>query len=875
MNILTSIQNAIQGILLYIFRLLSYAIKRLRFVGGPVTIKNAKGQLKPVQKGIPVEDKITDFLEVFRSTRIFLIFNLLAFIVFISLPQGKDVILIVIEDLTNFHFGSLLSLLIGLAGWSIISEFGARYKVYITDNSGISLSDESVNFRKEVQRTVGIFYLFLPTIIVLLSVAIVSFKNITNWNWANIWPFVLVVVLLVLTFAGLSRFYLDGVFINRLRHKKVWYKVDEKELHWIDKLYGIYNDHVLMIRKAENFLDKTELKDQKLKRAYKLFTRILEGLPPKKDIIEKGDLDNFPRDFLIQDELAPPEFKDVKYRPNNYTPYFLDEKNFQWNKNKTGYYRWVYKNNPSFYKTLHRQVKVIAIFSLLILLLISTGWFLPYDVIGSPGLVCMSFGCWLGLYTGLLYLDSRYRRNIHISIRWLVFAWFLVVSFINYDHPVRTNHANAETSRPSLKTHFLSWLSDHKKDTNRIVQNNQRLDTLIARNDTFYNRAGNRWLVIDSPVTKIDTVARLVGDTSYPVFFITAEGGALRTGAFTALLLARLQDSFPQFKHNIYAFSSVSGGSVGVSFFNAISYLEPDTTNKTAHYNETVTKRFFSQDQLSPVIAKMFYADLLNDFWPWPIENFDRAIALEKAWEHSYANIFDKPTDRNVYSTNFVSCYQNNKMPAWFINTTEVETGQQCYISNVVADSFLFAKDRDLLSDKIKGGINYSTAVNFSSRFPLFSPSAALYQNDDQIYHYVDGGYVENTGAKTMLEVLKSLHHVMDSAHVHPYIIQLKFGDSTHFANTGFLNEISSIGIGIYNTRAGASATYTKLLREETDTLKGKFIEVPLNATSNEVPMSWVFSKRSLDNLNNVIDNIMTDERNDIHHNLLPLFNKK
>ncbi|MEP6513016.1 MAG: hypothetical protein ABJA79_04065, partial [Parafilimonas sp.] len=341
----------------------------------------------------------------------------------------------------------------------------------------------------------------------------------------------------------------------------------------------------------------------------------------------------------------------------------------------------------------------------------------------------------------------------------------------------------------------------------------------------------------------------------------------------TAMFLARLQDAFPAFKNNIYAFSTVSGGSVGISFFNAISFIEPDTAIKTAHYYQNVTKKFFSQDQLSPVLAKMFYADILNDFWPWHIENFDRAIALEKAWERSYAQVFKSPNDQNVYSKNFLSCYQNNITPAWFINTTEVETGLQCYISNVRADNFLFAKDRDLFLNKIRGGINYSTAVNFSSRFPLFSPSAALHQNDDQTYHYVDGGYVENTGAKTMLEVLQSLHTLINSNHVLPYVIQLKFGDSTTFQQTGFLNEISSVINGIYNTRAGSSLTYTELLKKEVDSLQGQFIEVPLNATGSEVPMSWVFSERSLNNLDSVINKVMNDPLNDLHTRL-PYFQK-
>ena len=834
--------------------MVGFALRKLRFVG----------------RGVAIEDKVADFFEIFKSTRLFFIFNLLALFVFIVLPQGKDVILIVIEDLSGFKVGSLVSLLLGLFGWCIISEFGARYKIYVTDNSGLSLTDERVHFRKEAQKFVSSFYLLLPVVIVMLSIIVVSVNNVKNWALHDILPFAIVLLLLVLVFALLSKFYLDDFYIGKLRKKAVWYKVRDVELDWANKLYGIYNDYVFLVRKANNFKDdKNIIKDNKeildlppnpgIKNTYLRFTDFIEELPPKNKIHPANTVESFPRDFLKPGELAPIEYKEVVFHKDNLRPVFNKEfigdktqPEFIYEENPDGFYRWIYTCNPSFYKSLHLQVHVIAIASILFLFLVSVNISpLIYQFIGSPALVCLAFACWLGIYTGLLYIDSRFKRKIKISVRWVLFLWLFFASFINDDHPVRNNkNVGFTTARTSLKDHFDWWSKSHLSDSNK------------------------NWVykinMVDS--IKLDTVK------SYPVYFVTAEGGALRTGAFTAMLLARLQDLFPTFKNHIYAFSTVSGGSVGISFFNAISFLEPDTTANSKNYYQATTQKFFAQDQLSPVIAKLFYADILNNFWPWHIESFDRAIVLEKAWENSYANVFKKPNDNNVFSANFMSCYPPTDstkriLPAWFINTTEVETGLQCYISNVRPDSFLFEKDRDLISNKIRYGINYSTAVNFSSRFPLFSPSAALYQNDDQTYHYVDGGYVENTGAKTMLEIIQSLHSEIGRKGILPYVIQLKFGDSTHLGQTGFLNEMSSILNGIYNTRAGASATYTGLLKKEVKSLGGQFIEVPLAASGQEVPMSWVFSKRSLNNLDSVIERTMNDPLNDLHRKL-PEFQK-
>jgi hypothetical protein len=852
MSIIPAIQRIFAGIFLYIFRLTSFAFRRLRFAG----------------RGVAFEDKVSDFFDIFKTTVIFFIFNLLALFVFTLLPQGKDVILIVIEDLSSFSPWSLLSLLAGLLGWCIISEFGVRYKIYVTDNSGLSLTDERVNFRKEAQRFVSSIYLLLPVVIVMISITIVSFNSIQNWHWHDIWPFTTVLLLLVLTFALLSKFYLDSFYINKLREKEVWYKVRAVELNWANKLYGIYNDYVFMVRKSSNFKDADTTKEDKdktkdpppntdIRNTYNRFTNLIEALPGKNKTTHVNTIESFPRDFLKDNELAPIEFSEVTYHPDNFTPGLNEERGTDKSKpefvnkpNPDGYYRWIYKNNPSFFKTLHLQIHVIAISSLLFMLLISTRLLISYEAIGSPALVCLSFACWLGIYTGLLYIDSRFKKKLKISVRWVLFFWLLLMSFINNDHPVRGNGtAGFINERFALSDHFELWTKKHLSDTSKS------------------------WIK-DMSISSTDTTANK-DSVYYPVYFITAEGGALRTGAFSAMLLAKLQDLFPDFKKHIYAFSTVSGGSVGISFFNAISYLEPNGTTKAQNYYQTITRKFFEQDQLSPVLAKLFYADVLNNFWPKNIEKFDRAIALEKAWEHSYHNVFGRNNDKNVFSTNFLSCYSNTDTnqavpPAWFINTAEVESGLQCYISNVRADSFVFERQRDLLAEKIHYGINYSTAVNFSSRFPLFSPSAALYQDDDRTYHYVDGGYVENTGSKTMLEIIQRLHNRIKGKKILPYVIQLKFSDSdsSKFAQTGFLNEISSIISGIYNTRAGSSAINTELLRREVESLHGQIINVPLPATSKDIPMSWVFSNKSLANLDSVIKHVMEDKTNDLNTKL-------
>ena len=104
-------------VLFYLFILIAAEFRKLGFIG-----RGKMNEAGEFPDQIWTEDKITDILEVFKPTRVFFVFNILAFIIFILLPQGQDVIFIVIEDLSKFRPWSLISLLFGITGWSVLAE---------------------------------------------------------------------------------------------------------------------------------------------------------------------------------------------------------------------------------------------------------------------------------------------------------------------------------------------------------------------------------------------------------------------------------------------------------------------------------------------------------------------------------------------------------------------------------------------------------------------------------------------------------------------------------------------------------------------------------------------------------------------------------
>jgi hypothetical protein len=807
---------------------------------------------------IPWRHLITDFFSVVRSSGMFSVLNFIAFFVFTILPQGRDVLLIVVEEIAVQHrFGNLICMLIGAFIWSVVSEYGCRYAIYVTDNSGNSLSNERIQWKKAVETLVAQLFLLTPFLI-LFTGFLINYLNESSLKPTEKkigFGVPVACLYLVLNVVAKAYFSKEKTGLMSLKIFSLM-ELPAIENRWCNKLIGIYNDYVFTLRKPSNFSSAIN--------------------PPF--IV-------FSNNFLLLDDTGRMKFLQ---QPENMDPDAIVPEEFQplsfceYNVQEDEQYKWIYRIPISFYKTLHLQLKIIVFASLAIFTIIC---FLPlsyYEVIGAPGLVIIAFTCWSGIYVGILYLDHAILRNSKFSMRFLLFTLLVISSFLNSDHPVRYNEHGLTDNRPVLSSHFDKWFEKYKKDSAPPMY---KFSWII---DTPYPKGK------DTPYQKV----------RYPVIFVCAEGGALRTGAFAAQTLSFLQDNFLRvkdsflykkaqcmdkaagdshkpatyvtdynakkmwqqekgndFKRSIYAYSGVSGGSLGLAFFNAIAYLIPSEKWKADSLSE-LTQAFFEQDYLSPVIGKMFYGDFLNLFIPFHIERFDRAIALEKSWEKGFLRTI-RPNATDIFSDDYLGLYSNDHLhPAMFINTTEVESGKQCWLSNVKPDKGMYFPDeRDLFNTKIKGGINFSTMINFSSRFPLFSPGANLTQNENFKLHYVDGGYVENTGAGTMLEILESLKE--NSKHfqndeVVPFVFVLRFGDDKDddFKDLSVGNEMLEVVTGIYNTRIGRTTTATAQLERFTEEkLHGKFIPLCLSSSGSQVPLNWVLSSSSLDNLKKDIEN--------------------
>ena len=257
----------------------------------------------------------------------------------------------------------------------------------------------------------------------------------------------------------------------------------------------------------------------------------------------------------------------------------------------------------------------------------------------------------------------------------------------------------------------------------------------------------------------------------YPVYVISAEGGGLYAAAHTAQTLAHIQDNCPLFARHTFAISGVSGGSLGAAVFAALVAAFPpvkdangqDRCNEAALPTgsmQNAVRTYFRTDFLTPLLAAGLFPDLFQRFWPFRIPKFDRARALEDsfaaAWGQALpghrANPFEG-SQRDLWSV-------IEDRPALLLNTTLVHSGERAVISPFSLGGIYYRifPDRyvDLLNEDIT--ISLASAVSASARFPIVTPPAAhLHRRSNLSAQLVDGGYYENSGVSTAMDLIERM----------------------------------------------------------------------------------------------------------------------
>lgn len=352
--------------------------------------------------------------------------------------------------------------------------------------------------------------------------------------------------------------------------------------------------------------------------------------------------------------------------------------------------------------------------------------------LGSFPFVLLAFAVFLGVGFILSFVSVRIGLNIHFIV---LFFIFLFGQWTERHHVVLlekdTAVVDSFSNKASLREYFMKWVQDR---------------------DSLITNAGNE----------------------FPVYFVLSDGGASRSGYWVASVLGKLEDtSGRNFSRHLFCLSGASGGSVGNAAFYALLHeanKQPLANNQTFY---EAGKDYLRSDFLTYTLSRMLGHDFFVQTLPFDTKG-DRAKALTDALEEAPADgVFLKSKLATPLSQLAVySGKVNTNLPIICINATRMQDGQPSVISTIDIDTGSFNNRVDILKKLLKGkDMKLSTAVVLGASFPYVSPAGRIELRHqfrggtirDMPNYFVDGGYVDNSGAGVVHEMLIKLNFWRDS----------------------------------------------------------------------------------------------------------------
>ena len=385
-------------------------------------------------------------------------------------------------------------------------------------------------------------------------------------------------------------------------------------------------------------------------------------------------------------------------------------------------------------------------------------------------------------------------------------------------------------------------------------------DKKISAENTFGNRQTlpdyfKNWIELRK--TELDSSSK-----EYPVYFVLADGGASRSGYWSASVMASLDSQTNgKLTAHLFCLSGASGGSLGNAVY--FNLLRAKQTDSTANANGVhIVQDYLETDFLTFTIARMLGPDVFRYLLPLFFID-DRAAALASVMETGSGK------DSKLYntmSTGFSEIItQKNKpytLPILCINSTRMQDGLPTVISNISITDRRFNNRVDLLSILgEKRDIKMSQAVVLGASFPYLSPAGRINDTTEKktSNYFVDGGYFDNSGSGVVSEMINIL--VQDTLYK-KYAGKLKFyvlhatnspqGNAVLHTVNPLVNDLAAP----VKTLVGAYGTQTivndlRLWNQLKVMYPGKeehYIKLNLYGRKNEIsyPMDWVISDSAL-----------------------------
>jgi hypothetical protein len=368
---------------------------------------------------------------------------------------------------------------------------------------------------------------------------------------------------------------------------------------------------------------------------------------------------------------------------------------------------------------------------------------------------------------------------------------------------------------------------------------------------------------------------------------VAVSGGATRAGLGGAAVLDRVLQAQQQDGPALFAVSSVSGGSLGTAAAMTLVSLEgrPCRAKGLPLLRATGDAPVpLAGDALGPLLGGWLINDIPRSaFDPFAAlvrgvtghrpNGGDSAEAIEHGFEHLWNAV--RPEGAPGWNQPFLSLFyaQGNYRtgtPLWFANGTDATTGNRVITAPIavsgpkdVATPWPFRGARDFHA-LMGADVSIATAINNTARFPYLEPFGQMLPavGEKQAGSLVDGGYFENEGLQTALELAEWLvaQSTADRP-VQPIIVQAT-GDGEADVGRADVMTCSNVSdgpslpddkhsawqifapiVGLYHVRGGHSAVLLRQAHDEFCALTPRFVHFYLPADEGKpIPLNWVLS---------------------------------
>lgn len=411
----------------------------------------------------------------------------------------------------------------------------------------------------------------------------------------------------------------------------------------------------------------------------------------------------------------------------------------------------------------------------------------PRSIIFGQGLLVLSLMLFLPTSTGLVLAQS-------IGLYAVVMLWLAALAYLGTllyqfnnlpDYPILVLIVLAVLTFSSYNDNSdirYSPVPPTVATPNNPVPAPSSLDSSLALQRPDVAAYYRRWL--ETRLSGVDS------SRPFPVIIIATAGGGIRAAAWTTEMLYALNTALPGFNRHLFAISGVSGGGVGAATYLAtLTGHRDSTTRRALRYDSThllaPLRRTISEDLISPTAASMLFRGGVHNFMPIPVTALDRNRWLEDSYERSLLsdeNTLDSLT-RQIIPQSFLGLWPSETqlrtdsldLPALLLNGAVAETGQKIIMTNLnlgrtnqVGNPFYDVAD---FFASVRRDVPFKTATFLCARFPFVTSGGKAYGPLPNIettcqsskYHIIDGGYAENTGILTAVQLIKNLQRVSDT----------------------------------------------------------------------------------------------------------------